>query len=648
MAGQSIAQQNSDYNVLFIAIDDLNDYVGFLEGHPQAITPNFDRLAAESAIFTNAQCPAPKCAPSRAALMTGVYPHEEYVPVPLHFRDVPALEDKISLAQHFKENGYFTMSIGKIFHGWNASKADNPYSWNVHQQLSGNLTGYLNSGNFSLAINNSMVYDDPCMSANNYDVPALGPLDIATEDYVETHTARWVAEQIDESYDQPFFIGCGFFKPHIPNYAPKEWFDLYEDSIIEPLSPLLSDFDDIPDYAQNFAFTTQYDRYAACEITDEIVLAYLANISYVDHCLGIVLDALDRSKHKDNTIVVLWSDHGHHQGEKLHFSKNTLWEESARVPFLIKIPRYTKEAQRISSPVNLMDIYPTLIDFCDLPEIEIAGRSLLPLMDDGRNTWDYPSITTLDTFNHSIRTEQFRFTQYKDNSIELYDHENDGNEEINLANHPDYQNEQNVLSEQLDDILSGGNGLLNEIPRVKWIVPSKGNAIHTSSNPIFLNIPLEVDAYDIDGEIERVEFWINDEKVATLNEQPYQFIWSPPDSGFYLLKSVVIDNDGRETWSSDNSTYINFTNGPIYDIGVASFSYFPNPTRRDLNVYFYEHGSEPLLVQVFDTSGILVQEWLTYESLNTFDISSLIKGIYLLNIRNSKGWDKSEKLVIFD
>lgn len=642
------AQEKTPYNVLFIAIDDLNDYVGFLAGHPQVISPNFDRLAAESAIFTNAQCPSPKCAPSRAGLMTGVYPHEEYVPVPLHYRDVPAMEDKVSLAQHFRSNGYKTFSIGKVFHGWGGAKADNPYSWDVHQQLTGNLTGYSNAGPFALSLDNSQLYDDPCLVDNNFEIPPLGPLNIATEDYVETHTAKWVAQQIKTSHEQPFFIGCGFFKPHIPNYAPKEWFDLYQDSIIQNPETLLSDFEDIPPYALRYAFTSQYERYDLCEVTDDIVRAYLANISYVDHCLGIILDALEQSSQKDNTIIVLWSDHGHHQGEKLHFSKNTLWEESARVPLLIKVPRHSQENHRIDSPVNLMDLFPTLLELCQLPDIDVGGRSLVPLMDDIRNEWDYPSITTLDTFNHSIRTRQWRFTRYKDNSLELYNHENDENEWNNLANQSEYLSTTNQLALQMDDILEKGNGLLNEIPRVKWISPSLGNAFHDELRSNFLEIPLEVNAYDIDGNVERVEFWIDDEKISTVSDPPYQDSWFPTESGNHILKSLVVDNEGREIWSRANPIQINFTDAAMHSLGNINFNYYPNPARERFNLFFYNYHSEAILIQLFNSVGVLVEERLTFEATNTFDVSRLTAGIYFLKVSNNKGDKSGHKIIILD
>ena len=217
--------QEDPYNVLFIAVDDLNDYLGFMGGNPQAITPNFDRLASESVIFTNAQCPAPKCAPSRNALLSGVYPHEHYVPVPMHFRDVPELENRIALPQHFNDNGYKTMSIGKIFHQWNGAGADYPYSWDVLKTLEGDLTGYLNSGLDVLPADSSMLFNDACLNAQNYTIPAVGPIHVTTEDYVDTKSAEWAGARLQNYYVNPFFLSVGFLKPHIPYYAPKEWFD---------------------------------------------------------------------------------------------------------------------------------------------------------------------------------------------------------------------------------------------------------------------------------------------------------------------------------------------------------------------------------------------------------------------------------------
>ncbi len=544
--------QEKPYNILFIAVDDLNDYLGYMDGHPQVITPNFDRLASESVIFTNAQCPAPKCSPSRAALMTGIYPYENYVPIPFHFREIPSMADKISLPQYFKMNGYYTQGIGKVFHGWGGELADNPYSWNNYRNLFGDRTGFSNSGIYALPQDSSMVFGDSCMTVNGYDLPLLGPTSVLTEEFVDTKSAEWAGEKLHATfYQKPFFLAVGFYKPHIPHYVPAEWFELYQDSILILNENPVNDYDDIPLFIQNHVRLLEYGGFEECGVLDEQLWGYLANISYADYCLGKLLDSLDTSPYKDNTIVVLWSDHGYHIGEKSHVGKNNLWEESSRVPLLIKIPGLTQAGQIEDAPVNLMDLFPTLIELCGLPDtLNIGGRSLLPLLEDERNDYNYPSLTTLDTFSHTIRTKEFRYIRYKDNSEELYDHSIDPNEWDNKINDASYDADRIWLSQQLDDCLQGGNGLLNEIPRVDWLQPYDSNCSYSlSSISEGSPIPLEVEAFDLDGTIDSIEYWINGALYSTTTSSTQVDFFPPATQSTYEIQSRVIDNEGAKTWS---------------------------------------------------------------------------------------------------
>lgn len=640
--------QEDPYNVLFIAIDDLNDYLGFMEGNPQAITPNFDRLASESVIFTNAQCPAPKCAPSRNAILSGVYPHDNYVPIPLMFRDIPELTDRISLPQHFKENGYKTMTIGKIFHKWNAEGADSLYSWDVLKGLTGDLTGYLNSGSEALPIDSSMLFNNLCLNEQNYNIPPVGPISVATEDYVETATANWVGDRLHNTYANPFFLAAGFFKPHIPYYAPKEWFDLYQDSMLVVPQYLENDLDDIPLAGKHTLYNNLFAKYEECEIVDDLILGYLANVSYVDYCLGIILDRLDTSPHKDNTIVILWSDHGHHLGEKDHFSKNTLYEESARIPLLIKVPGLTSGGQIEESPANLMDLYPTLIELCNLPEIsDIDGRTLVPLLDDERNTFNYPSITTLDTFNHTIRTKQFRYNRYADGSEELYNHEDDPNEWTNLALDSSWDSQKDTLSDQMDDILDGGNGLLNEIPRVKWILPIKNETYFINNSTGMATIPFSLDAYDIDGVVTKVEVWVDNQLIGILSQAPYEFEWNTNIIGNKLLKALVKDNDGKTIWSRANYISVDINTSIENNNDLFSFSIQPNPITNDyFEIELPENIQGETDIFLYNPNGILIQKWTTYSPTKRININNIPNGIYFIEIINKKKKSKIEKIIL--
>lgn len=640
--------QDSPYNVLFIAIDDLNDYLGFMEGNPQAITPNFDRLAAESVIFTNAQCPAPKCAPSRNALMSGVYPHEEYISVPLHFRDVEGLEDRVALPQHFRENGYKTRAVGKVFHKWGGVGSDAEYSWDVLKAVEGDLTGYLNSGEGALPVDSSMLFNNNCLNTKGYTIPAVGPINVATSDYVETKSAKWTGRRLQNYYKNPFFLAVGFFKPHIPYYAPQEWFDLYQDSSLVTPDYLEGDLDDIPEIGKSYLYDNLYDKYEECEVVDDLMLGYLANISYVDYCLGILLDSLEISPYKDETIVVLWSDHGHHLGEKNHLSKNTLYEASAKVPLLIKVPGLTNEGQIEESPVNLMDLYPTLIELCNLPDIpDVGGRSLVPLLDDERNTFDYPSITTLDTFHHTIRTKKYRYIRYGDHSEELYDHDVDPHEWYNLASEIGLSGIKDILSAQLDDILEGGNGLMNEIPRVKWLEPMQQELYTISGTTGYATIPIKVDAYDVDGEVQAVEIWANDELVEVITEAPYEIEWNTNEIGDKILRALVRDNNGKTIWSRTNQVSVGISTSLHNNINDVSFSILPNPIVADyFEINFKENIGDKKKVLMYDIKGELIQEWEINSLQNKLKINDIPNGIYLIKIWDDKGVSATEKIVL--
>lgn len=612
--------QEEPYNVLFIAVDDLNHYLGYLGGHPQVISPNFDRLASESVIFTNAHCPAPKCAPSRAAILTGVYPHENYVPVPYHFRDIPSMQDKTSLPQYFMQHGYKTISIGKIFHGWNGPKSDKDYSWNLHSGLKGDLTGYINTGPVA-APDSSEVLLDSCMNTNLYTIPQIGPLQISTSEYFETKTAEWTSKRLMQDYNKPVFIAHGFIRPHVPWYAPQEWFDLYQDSIILPIENQLNDFDDVPLSGQLLARPTEYLGFEECDVMDNQILAYLASISYVDHCLGIILDSLDASPLKDNTIVVLWSDHGQHVGEKLHVGKNTLWEESTSVPLLIKIPGLTQEGQIENAPVNLMDLFPTLIESCGLSDsIDVGGRSLLPLLEDERNDYNYPSLTTVDTFSHAIRTKQFRYIRYRDSTEELYNHNTDYLEWDNLVDDPVYDSTRFNLSAQMDDILLGGNGLMNEIPRINWLQPANHAIYSLESINSSASIPIELNAYDLDGFVDVVEIWIDDNLYETLSLAPYKSTWTPTTSGDYILKAVVKDNEGKEIWSRANHVHISDCSYSkikhnTFDVGWGIWNGGGDDSRRDIKDAAYAYSGN-YCIRLRNQSS---SSFITSNSLNLYN-----------------------------
>lgn len=436
-SGEKKAKQ--PYNVLFIAIDDLNDWTGFLGGHPQTQTPNMDKLAVEGMVFEKAYCAAPVCNPSRTALLTGyrpsstgIYGNENYM------RGSEVLQNARTLPQYFSDNGYFTTARGKIFHAANGRWADT-ISWNQFVKTTG---GYGNPQKQPGMMANGMPKGE--VDAN-FD---WGPTDAKFEETQDYLTAEWAAKQFEKDFDKPFFIGCGIFRPHLVWHVPQQFYDKFpEDKMILP-EVNESDYDDIPASAlkpdRNYFATKKYGKQQAA------IQAYLACINYADACVGVVLDALAKSKYADNTIVVLWGDHGWHLGEKLRYKKFTLWEEACRMPLIIRVPGVTKRNTRCTSPVSLLDLYPTLVELCGLPANKAnEGKSIVPLLENSSLVWDTPVVTTMGFNRHSVRNSKWRYTRYDDGAEELYNHETDPMEWTNLAKKPELANVKSELAKFL-------------------------------------------------------------------------------------------------------------------------------------------------------------------------------------------------------
>lgn len=401
-------------NVLFIAIDDLNDWVGCLGGHPDAKTPNLDRLARKGMLFTRAYCSAPVCNPSRASLMTGILPSNSGV----YQNGDPWREfmpDAVTLPQHFMANGYKAIGRGKIYHGrWPDT---NPGAWDE----------YIPRGSDAAPLKNDPLYMNPTSNIE------WGPVDGTDEDMDDYRVATWTGEQLHKEHDKPFFLACGLFKPHLRWCVPQKYFDMFPAESITLPDIDENDLDDIPPIGVQMAKPQTHRAIVNAGAWRAGVAAYLACGAFVDSQVGRVLDALESSPHRDNTVVVLWSDHGWHLGEKLHWKKFALWEEAAHNLLMFAAPGLTRAGSQCSIPVSLLDIYPTLIDLCGLrSNSAIEGRSLMPLLNDPKAYWERPALTTHGRNNHSLRSERWRYIRYSDGTEELYDHENDDLERDNL------------------------------------------------------------------------------------------------------------------------------------------------------------------------------------------------------------------------
>jgi arylsulfatase A-like enzyme len=399
----AILRAKAKPNVLFLAADDLNDWVEGFGGHPQTITPNLSRLAARGVRFQHAYCNAPLCNPSRASLFTGLRPSSTGIYTNEQtWRD--GAPDAPTLGTWFADNGYRSAGCGKLFHN---SQPD--YS-GFHE--------YLMADSSRVELDAIHAHQPVKAAQNHFD---WGPLNIRKEDMGDHLIARFAEEFLQKRHGQPFFLGCGFLKPHLPWHAPKEFFDKFPASGIRLPAYRENDLNDVPKSAIRDAALRDHERVVRSDLWQQAVAAYLATINYCDYNVGRVLDALWQGPNAENTIVVAWGDHGWHLGEKNHWRKFTLWERSCRVPLVIAAPGASKSGVNSPRVAELLDLYPTLLDLCSLPaNAKNEGRSLTPLLRNPTAAWDGAAITSHFPQSHSIVDE------------ELYDHKNDPHEWTNL------------------------------------------------------------------------------------------------------------------------------------------------------------------------------------------------------------------------
>lgn len=413
-------------NVLMLCIDDMNDWCGFLGGHPQAQTPHMDRLAARGVNFTNAHCPAPGCSPSRNAILFGIEPHHSGL---YPFYDInhiePGVIDKyMPLPKLFKDSGYTTCGLTKVWHN-----PDNTYrkdeQWDEY--------AYYGDGKLNLIKEKGYVPDP--YNKRIVACPASNPLD----DFQDYKSAMHAVRFLEKDREKPFFLAVGFILPHTPFIQPEENFDRFAGPIEEP--PFKADdLNDIPLAGQANAQIYVEIPVRLDNAWEHLRRAYLACINFTDDNVGRVLAALEKSPYADNTIVVLWSDHGFHLGEKRSFSKFSLWNEATRTPFIIHDPRGRGgNGQTCAEPVGLINVYRTL---CQLAGLEVPGyvdgQTLVPWIDNPSKPMEQPAMTTWGRGNYTLRTKEWRYTRYFDGSEELYDERDDPNEWTNLAKNPEY------------------------------------------------------------------------------------------------------------------------------------------------------------------------------------------------------------------
>jgi len=437
IAPLSFATASEQPNVLLIAVDDLNNFPTFTGRYPDAQTPNMDRLAEQGTVFTQAYCQFPLCGPSRASIMSGLHPIT--LGYERHVKDEKVQERAAELGTellhtYFANRGYKTMAVGKVFHS-HVPKGT--------VDESGGRGGF-NSPTGKLGKNWPQKGTSTDWAAVDDELEPKFP------DY---EAAEWAVERLQQTHDKPFLLMVGFLRPHVAWYAPQKYFDLYDKEKITLPRYEKYDLDDVPQAAKDISILDQMPRTDWAIENNQwrnILHAYLACISFVDAQVGKVLDALEASPHADNTIVVLYSDHGYHIGEKNTFQKQSLWERSTKVPMIIAGPG-TQANMRSDRVVSLIDIYPTILEMAGLPaNPKNEGRSLVPLLKDPALNWPYPAFTGWKQDSFSIQTERYHYIRYKDGSEELYDHSKDLDEITNLATNPEYASVKAQLLENLN------------------------------------------------------------------------------------------------------------------------------------------------------------------------------------------------------
>ncbi|MCA9109387.1 MAG: sulfatase [Planctomycetaceae bacterium] len=400
-------------NVLFIAVDDLNHWVGYTGRNPQTQTPNLDRLAGMGTAFTQAHCAVPACNPSRAALMSGMRASTTgcYFNQDFWTRFIP--EGK-TMAATFKQAGYSTWGMGKIFHSDSFYESE----WDEYPPLPVPAHGK--------GVDKMEGFHEPLQH------------DLRDEDLADWHTVNFCIEKLSTEQEKPFFLACGLHKPHLPFAVPRKYYDQFPLAEIELPPYQEDDLNDVPVAGLKMARPEgDHRQFKENGRWKAAIQSYLATVAYTDMNIGRLLDAFKKSPHQENTIIVLWGDHGWHFGEKDHWRKFALWEEATRAPLIWVVPGVTKPGSQCEQVVDFMTIYPTL---CDLAGISVPahveGTSLRMLLDDPSAEWETPALTTYGFRNHAIRTSRWRFIRYADGSEELYDHSHDPYEWTNLAKDP--------------------------------------------------------------------------------------------------------------------------------------------------------------------------------------------------------------------
>jgi arylsulfatase A-like enzyme len=430
-------------NVLFIIADDLRDYVGWMGGHPQSVTPNMDRLAKMGMRFTNAHCNYALCNPSRTSLLTGMLPSSNGVfGNEQDWRRSVQIAGKPTLPEHFKAQGYLTAAAGKIFHANHGGPEGRLTGWH------GGRRGFEQDVAWDQRFPSVGVQipDLPVHTGQNFNGLNIwhwdwGGIQVEDEKTDDGQIAAFAAEFLSQKQKKPFFFALGLYRPHSPWYVPQKYFDALPLDSIKLPEVKADDLDDVPAIAKSHLKEGYHQKIVEKNLWKAAVRAYLANVAFCDAMLGRILEAVEKGPNAKNTIIVFTSDHGWYLGEKQMWHKGKLWEPTTRVPLTIYAPGATKPDTASAQPVALIDLYPTLCDLVKLPKPEhLDGASLKPLLLDPTVKREKPAVTCMGggkNAGYAARDERWRYIRYADGGEELYDHQSDPNEWTNLAAKPD-------------------------------------------------------------------------------------------------------------------------------------------------------------------------------------------------------------------
>ncbi|HUV63884.1 MAG TPA: sulfatase [Sedimentisphaerales bacterium] len=473
--GESKAFAASKPNVLFISVDDLNDWVGCLGGHPQARTPNIDRLAASGMLFTNAHCAAPACNPSRTAIMTGISPHTSGLyENSQKMREI--LPGAVLLPKYFSNHGYWAGGSGKLLHYFIDAQSWDEYYPPKETEDPFPRTLYPEKRPVSL----------PRGGAWQYIETDWGPLDATDEQFGgDWLVSKWISEQLQKRHDKPFFLACGIYRPHEPWFVPKKYFDLFPIEDIQlPPGYKQDDLEDLPEAGKKRGPNRYFAHILAHQQWKQGIQGYLASIAFADAMVGRVIDALENSPNRDNTIVVLWSDHGWHLGEKEHWQKFTAWRVCTRIPLIVRVPagapglpEGTQPGSICGKPVGLLSLFPTLTELAGLPhKADNDGPSIVPLLSRPQADWPYVAVTYLaEPGSYGLSAERWRYIHYANGDEELYDCHTDPYEWVNLIGSAAHTAELEKLRARCPRTFAPLVPPKDEsLPKLKWHAAGKG------------------------------------------------------------------------------------------------------------------------------------------------------------------------------